>query len=335
MRGARFIMALMRFLIAFIAALLALAGCAEHRESPLEGRPGGPYRLTLSLDPPDPSPGQETLLIWQLTYTRSGKPVQDLQVAHERLIHNFIVNLDFSSFAHIHHEDFNTVTDGDLAEASLRFPYRFPKAGHYRIVSEFAHQNRSWTKHFDIEIGVATTIHKTAALAGISHSGAYAATLQTSPEIPVAGYETDLILTLERAGEPVTDLTLYLGSELHGAVWREDGRYFGHLHSYTPRVAAIIQMAHDRYADPQTRGGQIAQMMVQLMCMESELVFPGPTLPIRYVFPEPGRYHVFLQLAPGGETRVFPFTVDVTPFADGTDTSVHSPFDLKVPEDSS
>ena len=325
----------MRSLIVVIAALLSFAGCAEHRESPLEGRPGGPYRLTLSLDPPDPSPGRETLLSWQLTYTRSGKPVQDLQVAHERLIHNFIVNLDFSSFAHIHHEDFNAVTDGDLAEASLRFPYRFPTAGHYRIVSEFAHQNRSWTKHFDIQIGDAdTSMRKAATPARTGLSGEYTATLQTSPETPVAGYETELVLTLKRGGEPVTDLALYLGSELHGAMWREDGRYFGHLHSYTPRVAAIIQMAHDRYSDPKTRGGQIAQMMVQLMCMESELVFPGPKLPMRYVFPEAGRYHLFLQLAPRGETHVFPFTVDVAAFAKGTDTSLHSSLDLKVPGNS-
>jgi hypothetical protein len=327
-------MALMRLLIAALAALLVVAGCADHRESPLEGRPGGPYRLTLSLDPPDPEPGQETLLSWQLTYTQSGEPVRDLLVAHERLIHNFIVNLDFSSFAHLHHEDFHQVTERELATASLRFPYRFPAAGRYRIVGEFAHRNVSWTKHFDIAIGdAAAPLHEAADTARTKQFGEYTATLEASPTTPIAGYEVELVLTLERGGEPVTDLGLYLGSELHGIMWRDDGKYFGHLHSYTPRVAAIIEMAHDRDADPTTRGAQIAQMMVQLMCMESELVFRGPTIPMRYVFPEPGRYHLFLQAAPGGVPRVFQFAIDVAAFTAGAAATMHSALERKTPVD--
>lgn len=302
----------MRYSLALVAAVLMLAGCTDRHQGPLEGRPGGPYRLTLTLDPPAPKPGQETVLHWQLTHTQSGKPVRDLQVAHERLMHNFIVNLDFSSFAHIHHEDFQVVTAHDLAQASLKFPYRFPAPGHYRIVSEFAHHNRSWTKHFDIDIGAdATSLRSAPKLSRTSQVAAYQATLQVSPKIPIAGFETELELTLQRGGVPVTDLALYLGTELHGAVWRDDGRYFGHLHSYTPRVAAIIHTAHDRDADPRSRGATIAQMMVQLMCLESELVFTGPTIPMRYVFPEPGRYHLFLQAAPGGDPLVFQFALDV------------------------
>lgn len=324
----------MRCLIAVTAALLLLGGCAEHRENPLEGRPGGPFRLTLSLDPPDPRPGQETLLSWQLTRTQSGMPVRDLQVAHERLMHYFIVNLDFSSFAHIHHEDFQAVSKQDLATASLRFPYRFPTAGRYRIVGEFAHQNRSWTKHFDVEIGDAPTrLDAATAPLRTTRSDEYTAALQTLPRIPIAGYEVELVLTLKRGGAPVTDLALYLGSELHAAIWRDDGKYFGHLHSYTPRIAALIEMAHDRYGDPKTRGAQIAQMLVQLSCIQSDLVFPGPTIPMRYVFPEPGRYHLFLQVSPGGDPRVFQFGIDVAAFTEGADTGLHPSPDRQTPGD--
>ena len=55
----------------------------------------------------------------------------------------------------------------------------------------------------------------------------------------------------------MTDLALYLGSELHGAVWRDDGRYFGHLHSYTPKMAAVLALAHERGGEPAERGAQI------------------------------------------------------------------------------
>ena len=133
---------------------------------------------------------------------------------------------------------------------------------------------------------------------------------------------------------PVTDLALYLGTELHGAVWRDDGKYFGHLHSYTPRVAAIIQTAHDRDADPRSRGATIAQMMVQLMCLDPELVFTGPTIPMRYVFPEPGRYHLFLQAAPAGEPLVFQFALDVVSVTNDT-AATRAPFNPPIPRNPS
>lgn len=302
----------MRIHPAAVLMLLLLGGCGNQQEQPLEGRPGGPFRLTLALDPAHPQPGEETELSFQLTYSKSGKPVTDLQVAHERLMHTFITDLDFTSFAHIHHEDFQPVTAQDREAGRLRFPYRFPRAGHYRIVSEFAHRNRSWEKHFDIEVGVAPNERTAAHDPARSRSvGAYTATLDVSPELPVAGFETEIVLRLEKSGAPVTDLELYLGSELHGAMWRDDGKFFGHLHSYTPRVAAIIELAHDRGVSLSERGSRIAEMMVQLMCLEAELVFRGPTIPMRYVFPEAGRYHVFLQTAPGGEPVVFQFALDV------------------------
>lgn len=302
----------MRYPITILAAVLALTSCTEDGNGQFEGRPGGPYRLTLTLDPPTPKPGRDTLLSFQLAYAQSGKPVTDLQIAHERLIHNFIVSMDFSSFSHIHHEDFSAISDRDRAAGALRFPFRFPAAGHYRIVSEFAHRNRSWTKHFDVEVGVPEPgSERPPDMARTKQFGDYTASLHASPQTPAAGFETELVLALERNGTPVTNLALYLGSELHGATWRDDGRYFGHLHSYTPKVAAILELAHERGGDPAARGARIQEMLVQLMCLQSELVFPGPEVPMRYVFPAPGRYYVFLQAAPDGEPRVFRFVLDV------------------------
>jgi len=301
----------MRLLLLFVT-VLALAACDGRSGGTLEGRPGGPYRMSLTMAPAHPQPEEETELRFALTYRSNGRPVTDLQIAHERLVHNFITDLEFSSFAHIHHEDFAPLTAAERDSATVAFPYRFPHAGHYRIVSEFVHRDRSYTKHFDVVVGDPPPASAPPADLSLTRTvGDYTATLTLSPARPVAGFETALDLDLARGAVPVTDLELYLGTELHGAVWREDGRYFGHLHSYTPKVAAIMALGYDQNVPPEQRGLRVAEMITQLMCVEAELVFKGPTVPMRYVFPEAGRYHLFLQVAPGGTPHAFHFVLDI------------------------
>ena len=154
--------------------------------------------MSFATDPAKPVAGQATVLTSKLTHAVSGEPVTDLQILHERIIHNFIVNLDFSSFAHIHHEDFTGLRPGDLDRATFNFPYVFPTDGTYRIVSEFTHKNRSWTKHFDLQIGsVPTATPSKIDLVRKKELGPFSATLAVSPAIPVAGFETELVLELE------------------------------------------------------------------------------------------------------------------------------------------
>jgi hypothetical protein len=307
------------------AMILASAhlGCGSSDPAFIEGRPAGPYRMTFETQPSKPVPERETLLTERLTLQSTGAPVQDLQVLHERVIHNFIVNLDFTSFAHIHHEDFAAINQADLDDATLHFPYSFPRAGHYRIVSEFTHKNRSWTKHFDIEVGDPSD-EPTVAIDLVREitRGQYHASLSVSPVIPVAGFETELVLELARNDKPVTDLELILGSEAHVALWRTDGQQFGHTHSYTPHMAAMMARMHDRTLAPQARAKAMTDMMIEMSNMPAELVFKGPSIPLRYVFAEPGTYAVFIQCAPGGAAEVFSFMLEVAAYRDGMSTDI-------------
>lgn len=310
-----------------VAACLALllAGCGEGAAPSREGRGGGPYRMTLATAPAAPQAGQPAELTWQLTYASSGAPLHDLQVMHERVIHNFIVKRDFTSFVHIHHEDFRALSDDDLARATFTLPYTFPSTGQYRVVSEFAHGDRSWSKHFDVDVGGAPVpAPPPANLARVRQIGPYTATLHVSPDPVVAGYESELVIEIARDGVPVTDLALRLGAEVHLAIWREDGSAFGHTHSYTPRMASLVESMHDRTLDDFTRARRLADLMVKLMCMPAELVYRGPRVPLRYVFPEPGTYRLFFETAPGGTEQVFDFALEVKPYADGMNTSLDS-----------
>ena len=89
-----------------------------------------------------------------------------------------------------------------------------------------------------------------------------------------------------------TDL---LGSELHGAVWRDDLRDFGHLHSFTPKMENLLSQISGREGNREYLS-QLQAALVELMCGKSELVFPGPIVPLRYTFPNEGHTHLFLKL---------------------------------------
>lgn len=283
--------------------------------------------MTLATAPAAPRAGEPTELDWRLTHANDGRPLTGLQIAHERVVHNFIVARDFSAFAHTHHEDFRALTEADLAAARFTLPYTFPHAGHYRVVSDFTHRDRNWVKHFDLLVGPAPASPPPAPAADLTRRRTvedFTATLESSPATPVAGHETELVVNLARNGAPVTDLALHLGSETHVAVWREDGAHFGHTHSYTPRVAAMIAAMHDRALEAETRARTMAEMMVKLACMKAEQAFSGPRVPVHYVFPEPGIYHLFFELAPGGVTRVFHFAIAVEAYHAGMDTEVRS-----------
>ncbi|MEQ8230536.1 MAG: hypothetical protein RKL32_02395, partial [Gammaproteobacteria bacterium] len=158
-------------------------------------------------------------------------------------------------------------------------------------------------------------------LARHKHFGDIEAGLLSSPARPVAGFETELVLELARDGHPLTDLELLLGSEVHVATWRLDGRHFGHAHTYTPHMAAMMAQMHDRGVDAATRDARMRELMIEMIDMPAELVFPGPRVPVRHVFPAPGIYAVFFHCAPAGVARVFDFQLEV--IAPGADADTH------------
>jgi len=300
------------------ACVLVAPGCGDGAPEVLEATPSGPYRLTLAFDPAPPRPGIATQLTLSLSHSASGAPVSDLQIVHERALHTFIIARDFSSFAHVHQEDFGTLSEAQRRAAQFTFPYSFPRAGPYRIVSEFTHRDRGWMKQFDFDVGDYGDVPPAPRidLTRVREVEEYTATLAVSPAQPVAGHETELVVALARHQVPVTNLALLLGAEVHVALWRIDGEHFGHTHSFTPRMAKMMrEMAGHG-------GGHSAAMMLEMMSAPAELVYPGPRVPIRFTFPTPGTYQVFIQCAPGGKVVVFPFMVEAVPYRAGLPTTL-------------
>lgn len=312
----------------FLILLIELSGChGQAPEGPLVGRPAGPYRLELALTPTRPRAQQETLLTYRVLDSATQQPIHDLQVLHERIIHTFIVSKDFRTFAHTHHEDFAPVTQQDFDTATFHFPYVFPYGGDYLIASEFTYRDHSWVKQFAVTVAgnspPASTVED---LRREKSFGPYQISLTVSPDPPVAGYETELVCHLLKDGAPVSDLKLYLGTEVHMASWRLDGEHFGHQHTYTPEMAAMMAMMKDHTSNPD----HMARMMVQLMRGPAKQVFFGPDLPVHHIFPAPGVYKVYFESAPGGKPLVADFMVKVVEYEEGMETTIHSILPLPV-----
>jgi hypothetical protein len=304
-----------------LASGLLFFGCQRQpTDVTMIGRPSGPYQLTLTLIPGQPQAGIETTLTYRLTDSATQQPVRDLQILHERVLHTFIVSKDFRSFAHIHHEDFFPLTPQDLASASFHFPYFFPHAGDYLIAAEFTHKDRSWVKQFSLNIEGKSALPIEEDLRREKSFGPYQVSLTTSPDPPVVGHDTELVCHFTKDGAPVTDLKLYLGTEVHMASWRIDSEHFGHEHTYTPELAAMMTAMKDHTSDP----AHMARMMVQMMRAPAQQVYFGPDIPVHHVFPSAGVYKVYFETAPGGKPLVADFMVKVVEYEEGMDTTVHS-----------
>ena len=307
-------------LLSFVFFLLVL-GCQRSQETILIGQPEGPYRLELALSPSRPQAKQQTTLTYRLTDNKTRQPVTDLQVLHERIVHTFIVSRDFQTFAHTHHEDFFPLTPQDIAAAQFHFPYTFPRAGEYLIAGEFTHKDRSWVKQFSLPVGGERAQGEVLEdLRRNKTFGSYQVSFSTSPDPPVVGHDAELVIHLTRDGTLVTNLGLYLGTEVHMASWRLDGTNFGHQHTYTPEMAKMMGMMRDHTSDP----NHMAKMMVQMMRGPAKQVYWGPDLPVHHVFPEPGVYKVFFECAPEGKSLVIDFMVRVVEYSEGIDTTVRS-----------
>lgn len=311
--------------------LLVLLGCQKPQATVLIGQPDGPYRLTLSVSPPQPRAQEEVLLTYHITEAKTNQPVSALQILHERALHTFIVSRDLRTFAHIHHEDFYPLTAHDLATATFHYPYTFPAAEEYLIAGEFTLKDRSWVKQFRIAVeGHSQQFEIPVDLSKDKTFGQYRAILTSSPDPPLAGYDTELVLSLSHQDKtPVTNLGLYLGTEVHMASWRIDGTNFGHQHTYTPKMAAMMTAMRDHTMNPD----HMAQMMVQLMRGPQEQVYYGPDIPLHHFFPTPGTYKVFFECAPGGKPLVADFMIAVEEYREGMDTTVRSIVTPSAPTD--
>ena len=228
-----------------------------------------------------------------------GKPVRDLAITHDRIVHVVIISEDLSVFGHIHAEDLGPITQEMKENARFPVRYTFPKAGKYNIAVDFAYGGRGYSELLDLDVG------GTPPMGGVRKDlsrekkfGGYDVKLTISPEIPVAGKETSLRYTFMKNGSPVADIEPYLSAAMHLAVINEGMQHY-FVHAHGDRPGAMHHMGHE---------GHMATHMGHSVPAGTTF---GPEIEANVVFPVKGTYKIFSEIRHDGEVRLIDFMVEV------------------------
>ena len=223
---------------------------------------------------------------------RQGKPVTDLTIHHDSLIHVVIASQDFSVFAHIHPQDFEPITDEMKKAAQYPVRYTFPKAGRYIIGIDYAVNERPVSKHFIVNVSGGPEMGLPEKDMNREKSfGGLDVALSSVPEHLAAGKEVTLRYLFRTSGKEVTDLEPYLSAPMHLAIISADLDHFIHTHGEIPGMPAMEHHEHHM------------QMTVPKLF--------GPQIDVHVVFPAKGLYQIFGQVGYQGKIILTSFMVEV------------------------
>lgn len=315
-----------KLIIVFIIVIVAVAAWSYFGVPPvavveLPSADGAPIRAALAVNPELPQAGEETVLTFSFT-NEDGTPTVDLMQHHTRKVHVVLVGEDRATLGHVHPEDFSALNDG-LSSGTYKVAYTFPTAGRYIVAVDVANTEGSLAKQFIVNVE------------GDSRMGAPAASLPTKacftsvlqettdrytkaidfseatavcpdgyevsfmpPQDIRAGIPTQLSFTVEKDGQPVTDLTPVMSAGVHFAILPETFDLIMHRHG-GPGEISIAEHSHEDGVEEDDHDETLPNSF-------------GPNLVSEeIVFPKEGSYTLFLQFKRGQELIFGRFMVEV------------------------
>jgi hypothetical protein len=197
----------------------------HHQQLPISNH----YNVNLQYDSITPEAGRQTKLILSVTEQKSGDPIREFELLHDKLMHLIIVGQDLSYFAHIH------PTFEDNGE-SFSIVHTFPESGRYKLWIDFKPKGGNQTlAAFRINV-TGHPIHKPVTLihdrkyTKESLDRKYEISLKL-PEKLVAHNDADIVFSVSDVeGKPVTDLEPLMGAGGHSVIISSDIREFLHVH---------------------------------------------------------------------------------------------------------
>ena len=229
---------------------------------------------------------------------QDGRLQKDFDVVHEKKMHLIVVRKDRTNFQHVH---------PTLEQGSGKFTlesFRFPADGDYRVFADFTPSDAQKdqlgmklpaTPYQDVQVGDKSKYspqplneNKLA-----SNEGGFETSIFFPPDhnsdAPAAVYYTgqdnNIVISVNKNGQPYKNLQKYLGALGHMVVLGEDLEF---IH------------AHPQTVDEKSQGGVII---------------------FNVYFTEPGRYKLFLQTQAEDQVTTNDFAVSVMPLTDQPNTT--------------
>jgi hypothetical protein len=197
----------------------------------LDAQPGRrrekPYRLDLSTSPARPRSGEPVELRLRYESRKDRQVVRAFDVVHEQKMHLIVVSKDLRFFEHVHP---TLAPDGAFTVA-----YTFPHGGDFRLFTDATPTGAGQQVLIaPIHVqGPPAPSDRQAPDPSRPMTGAFDGmeVAVTPQHQPVRAHEdNELIFSLRRQGQPVTDLMPWLGAMGHLVLIHEDGETFVHSH---------------------------------------------------------------------------------------------------------
>jgi hypothetical protein len=240
------------------------------------------FDLRLDATPRMPKASEPVKLRFRIFNPRTGEPIKDFQISHDKLFHLFVVSQDMNVFQHIHP---TLETDGSFTIETV-----LPKAGQYKVYSDF--YPTVGTPQV-LQRTLITAGYKSDLVAGLPRlapdtsfsktADSMKVDLTLEPAQIIAGQPVTLKyhLTDAKTGEPVRDLVPYLGAMGHTLVLSEDQTDYVHSHP-EEEIAPTADKS-------KVRG--------------------GPDVAFGAFMPRPGNYRIWTQFQRGDTLTTVSFTV--------------------------
>lgn len=222
-----------------------------------------------------------------------GEILKNYEIAHEKIMHFILIRKDLQNFQHLHPE-FNQST-GEFTVAIT-----FPDDGSYRLFPDFTPtddnpQKLPVTVYHDINVGDSSKYYAQSVVPDTENRKKYDP-YQITFNIPKdvkAQQEFAYTVSVEKNGQPVTNLETYLGALGHSVILREGTLDFIHAH-----------------AEEMNMGNGQEMMMNHSLAMENTSGM-GPNINFSTAFPEPGVYKIFTQFQHEGKVQTIDYAIKV------------------------
>jgi hypothetical protein len=247
------------------------------------------YSMDITRETPNKVPDQPVNLTYTIKNDR-GEVLKDFETVHESKMHFIVVREDLLHFQHLHPK-FNQ-NSGEWT-----IDITFPTDGSYRVFPDFTP-----AKSADNPMLLPVTVNSRVEVGDIRKYKAQAAIPDTQQKKTFGDYqvthtlptnlrkqqEVTYSLTIEKNGQPVTDLQQYLGAMGHSVILKEGTLDFIHTHA-----------------------GEATPQGIEHGARMHTTSSTGPNIDFTTTFLDSGVYKIFTQFKHDGEVQTVDYTVKV------------------------